>query len=146
MLPEVSELLEPQRRLRGRFDEFRGALERRDRAAYALALRDFVEGLRRWTETEERILLPHLAAAQIAGRDPRRELRLEYVQVRELARYLLDQVTSGAPMADVLGLVENLERRLSAHEREMERVYYPAAAPRLSEEDRRALASSTPPK
>ena len=140
----LDELLIPQRGLRARFDEFRGALERRDRAAYSLALRDFAASLRRWTETEEKVLLPLVADADIPGRDPRRELRLEYVQVRELARYLAEQVSQNAPLADVLGLVENLDRRLSAHEREMETVYYPAAAPRLSEEDRRALAAAAP--
>ena len=147
MAPEVGleALLSPQCALRARFDEFRRALERRDRAAYELALRDFEGALRRWTETEERILLPVLARVGVPGRDPQRELKLEYVQVRELTRYLLEQVTAGGALGDVLGLVENLERRLAAHEAEMGRVYYPAAAAALTEADRRALASSAPP-
>jgi hypothetical protein len=140
-----ADLLTPQRRLRARFDDFRAALERRDRAAYALAVRDFEENLRRFTRAEEEVLLPRLADADVPGRDPRRELRLEYVQLRELSRFLADQVARDAPLSDVLGLVENLARRLAAHEREMEAVYYPAAGPRLTGEDRRALAAAAPP-
>jgi len=49
------------------------------------------------------------------------------------------------PDADVQGLVENLERRLAAHESEMERVYYPAAAPLLTAEEWRILSESAPP-
>jgi hypothetical protein len=45
----------------------------------------------------------------------------------------------------VQGLVENLERRLAAHESEMERVYYPAAAPLLTAEEWRILSESAPP-
>lgn len=136
--------LAPQRLLRARFDDFKGALERRDRAAYELALRDFHGVLRRWTEVEERVLLPALERAVVAGRDPRRELRLQYVQVRELTRYLLEQVSRNAPIGDVLGLVENLDRRLSAHEAEMERVYYPAALGVLTAWERRTLRESAP--
>jgi hypothetical protein len=136
--------LAPQRSLRARFDDFRQALERRDRIAYQLALRDFQGALRRWTETEERVLLSALARTAIPGRDPQRELRLQYVQVRELTRYLLEQVSGSAPIGDILGLVENLERRLSAHEGEMERVYYPAALLVLTDAERRALRDGAP--
>jgi hypothetical protein len=45
----------------------------------------------------------------------------------------------------VLGLVENLERRLSAHESEMEKVYYPSVAPLLTQEEWRMLGDSAPP-
>jgi len=134
--------LAPQRSLRSRFDDFKRALERRDRAAYELALRDFQAGFKRWSEAEEPVLLAALLRAPIPGRDPQRELRLEYVQVRELARYLLDQVRGNAPMGDLLGLVENLDRRLGAHETEMERVYYPAALGAFTDAERRALADS----
>lgn len=140
----MEELLAPQRVLRSRFDDFRGALERRDRAAYELGLRDFEAALRSWTQAEERVLLPVLARVGVPGRDPQRELKLEYVQVRELTRYLLEQVGKGAAIGDILGLVENLERRLTAHEGEMERVYYPAAGPALTESDRRLLAAAAP--
>jgi hypothetical protein len=141
----MEDLLAPQRALRARFDDFRQALERRDRAAYAMALRDFETSLREWTRAEESVLLPVLARTGVPGRDPQRELKLEYVQVRELTRYLLEQVGPGnAPLADILGLVENLERRLAAHESEMERVYYPAAAGLLTDADRRALAAAAP--
>jgi hypothetical protein len=138
------DLLEPQRILRSRFEDFRKALVRRDRAAYELALRDFEGELRRWTEAEERVLLPALARVGVPGRDPQRELRLEYVQVRELTRYLLEQVSKSGAIGDILGLVENLDRRLAAHEAEMERVYYPAVASVLSPEERAKLAEAAP--
>ena len=109
-----------------------------------MGLRDFESELRRWTEAEERVLLPALARSGVPGRDPQRELRLEYVQVRELTRYLLEQISIGGALGDVLGLAENLERRLAAHEAEMERVYYPAAAAVLTEAERRALAAAAP--
>jgi hypothetical protein len=142
---DADDLLAAQRRLRARFDDFLGALDRRDRAAESLALRDFEGHLRRWTRREEEVLLPILAEVGVPGRDPCRELRLEYVQLRELTRYLVELVSGNAAMGDVLGLVENLGRRLAAHEREMETVYYPAAAPRLTADDRRRLREEAPP-
>lgn len=140
----MADLLAPQRVLRSRFDDFRRALERRDRAAYELSLRDFEGALRSWTQAEERVLLPVLVKVGVPGRDPQRELKLEYVQVRELTRYLLEQVGKGGALGDILGLVENLARRLAAHEAEMERVYYPAAAPVLTDADRLTLAAAAP--
>jgi len=139
------ELLAVQKRLRSRFDDFRHAFDRRDGAAFRLALVDFHDHLRLWTAAEERVLLPALARTSFPGRDPQRELRLEYVQIRELTRYLLSQVAEHAPLADVLGLVENLERRLSAHESEMEKVYYPRAASLLTSEEWLLLTESAPP-
>ncbi len=144
-VPSGADVLEPQRILRSRFEDFRRALARRDRAAYELALRDFEGALRRWTEAEERVLLPALARVGVAGRDPQRELRLEYVQLRELTRYLREQVSNSGAIGDILGLVENLDRRLAAHEAEMERVYYPAVASVLSPEERANLAEAAPP-
>jgi hemerythrin HHE cation binding domain-containing protein len=138
-------LLAAQRSLRSRFQDFRAALERRDEAAYRVALADFQGHLRRWTVVEERVLLPALARASFAGRDPQRELRLEYVQIRELTRYLLAQIDERATIADVLGLAENLERRLAAHQSEMEKVYYPTAATLLTPEERRLLTEAAPP-
>ena len=41
--------------------------------------------------------------------------------------------------------VENLERRLAAHESEMEKVYYPAVAPLLTLDEWRLLAELAPP-
>ncbi len=131
--------------LRSRFDDFRRALERRDEAAYGVALRDFHRELLRWTDAEQRVLLPAIARVGIAGRDPNRELKLEYVQLRELTRYVLEQISGNARLADVLGLVDNLERRLSAHESEMEKVYYPAVAAALTIEELRALEGARPP-
>jgi hypothetical protein len=137
-------LMEAQGGLRSRFEDFRRALERRDEEAYRLGLADFHQCLRRWTEAEEAALLPAVLRADVAGRDPRRELRLEWVQLRELTRYLLSQVHDRAPIGDILGFVENLERRLRAHESEMKSVYYSAAAPFLTSEEWRILADSAP--
>ena len=133
-----------QRALRDRFDDFRRALDRRDEEAYRLGLTDFHSCLRRWTEAEEKALLPALLRTGIPGRDPQRELRLEAVQLRELTRFLLSQVTDRAPLSDILGFADNLERRWSAHESEMERVYYPAAAPALTAEEWSTLADAAP--
>ena len=121
-------LVAAQGSLRSRFDDFRHALERRDEEAYRVALADFHACLRRWTEAEESALLPAVLRAGLPGREPGRELRLEWVQVRELTRYLLSQVSERARLSDLLGFTENLARRLAAHESEMETVYYPAAA------------------
>jgi hypothetical protein len=138
-------LLSAQRALHFRFDDFRRALDRRDEAAYRMALADFHDCLKRWTEAEERSLMPALTRVDIPGRDPQRELRLEYVQLRELTRHLRLEIDTGARMADVLGFVQNLERRLAAHEAEMENVYYPAAATVLTPEERRVLEEAAPP-
>lgn len=138
-------LLSAQRGLRSRFDDFRRALERRDEEAYRVALADFHAQLRRWTEAEERWLVPAVLRAGVAGRDAHRELVVEYVQLRELTRYLLSQVEERAPISDVLGLAENLGRRLIAHESEMEKVYYPAAAGCLTVEESRYLEAARPP-
>ena len=137
-------LLSAQAGLRSRFDDFRRALDRRDEEAYRLGLTDFHQSLRRWTEAEETALLPAVLRAGIAGRDPRRELRLEWVQLRELTRYLLSQVNDRAPIGDILGFAENLERRFAAHEWEMATVYYPAAAPLLTGEEWKVLIEASP--
>jgi hypothetical protein len=130
--------------LRNRFDDFRGALDRRDEEACRLALADFHVCLRRWTEAEEKALLPALLRVGLPDRDPQRELHLEWVQLRELTRYVLSQLTEHAPIAAILGFTENLERRFAAHEAELERVYYPAAAPALTVEERRVLQDAAP--
>jgi hypothetical protein len=148
-------LCSAQRGLRSRFDDFRRALDRRDEAAYRLALSDFENRLVRWTDAEERVLLPALDRAGIAGRDPRRELRLEYVQLRELTRALRRQI-EGPPreggdveyrpaIADTLGYAENLSRRFDAHEAEVLGVYYPAAAKVLTDGELRVLKEAAPP-
>jgi hypothetical protein len=138
-------LLLAQSALRSRFDDFRQALERRDEEAYRLALTDFHEKLKVWTAAEERVLLPVLARTTIPGRNSQHELRLEYVQIRELTRYLLSQIVERVRMGDILGIAENLERRLAAHESEMVTVYYPAAAPLAREEEIRILRDAAPP-
>lgn len=128
--------------LRSRLDDFRAALERRDGPAYRLGLADFQTALERWSAAQERALLPALARAPVEGRDARRELTLEFVQLRELTRQLRVQIEEGARMADVLGLAENLSRRLDAHGRGMLEVYLPAAAAALTDAEREALETA----
>ena len=137
-------LLNAQRSLRSRFDEFRLALQRENRTAAEVALDDFEKTFRRWTEAEEKALMPALVRAEITGRDVRRELRLEYVQIRELTRFLLQQIREGIRTSDLGGYVENLERRLSAHEGEMQRVYYPAAEKTLTADEWKILDEAQP--
>lgn len=131
-----------QAALRGRFDDFLHAFERRDGAAYRLALADFHDWLCRWTAAEEGAFLPALSRARFPDRDPRRELTLEYVQLRELTRHIRMQIEARAPMADLLGLVENLSRRFDAHERGNLDVYNQAAAPLLTPVERQTLEAA----
>jgi hypothetical protein len=143
--PTLAGLLAVEASLERRFDDFRQALERRDEEAYRLALSDFEAALRRWTIAGERVAVSAAGRVEIAGRDPVRELRLEYVQLREVARYLLSLVMERAKIADVLGIAENLSRRLSAHSRDLEIVYYPAWAPTLTTDEWRVLREAAPP-
>jgi hypothetical protein len=142
--PDLRALLAPQRALRVRFEAFRAALARDDRAAEQRALDEFEAALRRRIESELRVLVPALARAVLAGGTARRELEVECVQLRELTSHLAQRVAGGAragtARAEILGLAANLDRRLAAHESEMERVYGPAALPELSDADRSALA------
>ncbi len=86
MTSRLETLLSAQRALRSRFDDFQRALRGDNRPAIEVALVDFERHLRRWTEAEEKALVPAVVRAEIPGRDARRELRLEYVQIRELTR------------------------------------------------------------
>ena len=81
---------------------------------------------------------------QIPGRNAHREIRLEYVQIRELTRYLVRQITEGIRPNDLIGFVDNLDRRLRAHENEMEKVYYPAAEPLLTDGEWLILVAAAP--
>jgi hemerythrin HHE cation binding domain-containing protein len=137
-------LLSAQRALRTRFDDFFRAMQRENRTAMEIAIVDFEQHLRRWTEAEEKALIPALERAGIAGRDPRRELRLEYVQIRELTHFIVLQLTEGIRSGELAGYAENLNRRLRAHESEMAKVYYPAAAPLLNEEEWAILEAARP--
>lgn len=144
MAERIEALRAAQAALRSRFEDFRGAFGRRDAAAYRLAIDDFSSHLRRWTLAEEQVLLPALLRAPIAGRDAQRELRLELVQVRELTRFLREQLDRSAPLSDTIGIVENLDRRLTAHERELDSVYFEAAAAVLRDEEWDALLMAAP--
>jgi hypothetical protein len=140
----IATLLIGQRGLRNRYDDFLQALQRNDRPAVIVAINDFQQQLERWTDAEEKSLLPALIRNGVAGRDARRELLLEYVQIRELTRYLVRQIGEGIRSDDLSGFAQNLDRRLRAHEGEMERVYYPAAVPILTPDDWAALLSARP--
>ena len=83
-MSSLDTLLSASRALRSRFDDFRVALDRRDLEAYRFALDDFHRNLVRWTRAEEEALLPAIRRAALSGRDPERELRLQWVQVREM--------------------------------------------------------------
>jgi hypothetical protein len=137
-------LLAGQRALRARFDDFARALRRNDATALDVGLSDFEHHLVRWTAAEEQALLPAVVRAEIPGRDPRRELRLEFVQIRELTRFLMLQRADRIRPADLTGYLENLDRRLTAHERELAGVYYPAAAVVLTEEEWVILEGARP--
>jgi len=143
-LNRLEALLAAQRALRNRFEDFKHALRHENVPAIEVALVDFERHLRRWTEAEESALIPSLLRADIPGRDARRELRLEYVQIRELTRYLVQQIAEGIRLNQLLGFVDNLDRRLTAHEKEMGQVYYPAAAPLLTSEEWEALERARP--
>ena len=144
MTRSVEWLLDGQRALRSRFDDLARAVRRNDTTALDVALDDFDRHLERWTKAEEQALIPAVTRTYMQGRDPRRELRLEYVQIRELTRFLVRQRATGVRPHDLLGYLENLDRRLRAHETEMQSVYYPAAAANLTAEEWAVLESARP--
>ena len=133
-----------QRALRSRFDDFYRALKRGDRGSPEVALIDFDENFRRWSLAEEQTLLPALARLTLAGRDPQRELRLEYAQIREITALLRRRLAEGLRPADLLGFADNLNLRLAAHEAGMEGVYLPAADAVLLPHEREALERACP--
>ena len=137
-------LLEGQRALRERFDDFAQALRRNDKTALDVALFDFEQHLRRWTEAEEQALIPAVSRIGIPGRDPRRELRLEYVQIRELTNFIARGRANKTQPSELRGYAENLERRLTAHEKENRSVYYPVAAGSLTEDEWTILEAARP--
>jgi hypothetical protein len=143
-LTRLETLLAAQRALRDRFDDFFRAMQRENALAAGVALDDYLRHLRVWTEAEEKALLPALERAAIPGRNVRYELRLEYVQLRELTRFLLQQLQEGIRPTHLLGYADNLSRRLRAHEKEMGEVYYPVAAPGLTEEEWGILSAAVP--
>jgi hypothetical protein len=143
-LHSIDSLVSAQRALRSRFDDFRQALHRKDRTALEIALLDFDGQLRRWTEAEEASLVPALERTGVPGRDPRRELRLEFVQLRELTGFIVRQITDGIRATDLTGYVENLDRRLRAHESGLQSVYYPVALSSLTADEWNALLEARP--
>ncbi len=140
----VDSLVSAQRALRSRFDDFRQALQHNDKTALEIALFDFDKQLRRWTEAEEASLIAAVERAGVPGRDPRRELRLEFVQLRELTGFIVRQIADGVRARDLTGYVENLDRRLHAHEKELRSVYYPAASKSLTSGEWSLLLAARP--
>jgi hypothetical protein len=140
----VESLVSAQRALRSRFDDFLQALRHKNRTALEITLFDFDQQLRRWTEAEEASLVAAVERAGVAGRDPRRELRLEFVQLRELTGFIANQIAAGIRAHDLTGYVENLDRRLRAHEEGLRSVYYPAASNSLTEGEWAALLAARP--
>jgi hypothetical protein len=138
-------LLAAQHALRDRFQDFFRAMQRENALAAGVALDDYERHLRRWTEAEEQALIPALERAALPGRNVRYELRLEYVQLRELTRFLLQQLQEGIRPSHLLGYTQNLARRLQAHEQQMSEVYYPAAAAELTEGEWQLLEAARPP-
>ncbi|HKA37536.1 MAG TPA: hypothetical protein VKH43_12000, partial [Thermoanaerobaculia bacterium] len=59
-------------------------------------------------------------------------------------RFLVEEVNRGAPISDLLGLVENLARRFAAHDSELLTVYFPAASARLTPEEWKMLGEAAP--
>lgn len=137
-------LVAGQKALRSRFDELARVIRQNDPTAADVALNDFERHLLRWTEAEENALLPAIVRTYIAGRDPRRELRLEFVQLRELTHFLQRQRGDRVRLPDLLGYLDNLNRRLTAHEREMASVYYPVAASTLTDAEWEILEKARP--
>src|SRR5438094_9037077 len=107
MTSRLEALRSAQRALRSRFDDFQRALRSDNRPAIEIALVDFERHLRRWTEAEEKALVSALIRADIPGRDARRELHLEYMQIRELTRYLVQQISEGILPNNLVGFADN---------------------------------------
>lgn len=66
------------------------------------------------------------------------------MQLRELTRMLASLDDEPMKISDMLGLAENLSRRLTAHSAGLETVYYPAAAPALTPEEWKVLSKAAP--
>ncbi len=63
------------------------------------------------------------------------------MQIRELTRFVQRQV---GEKGDAMGFIENLERRLHAHEMQNMTVYSPSAAAMLTEEEWGVLEKARP--
>ncbi len=143
-MTRLETLLAAQHALRDRFQDFFRAMQRENALAAGVALDDYERHLRRWTEAEQKALIPALTRVPLPGRNVQYELRLEYIQLRELTRFLVQQLQEGIRPSHLLGYTQNLARRLQAHEQQMSEVYYPAAAPELTEEEWTLLDAARP--
>jgi hypothetical protein len=115
-------LTREHRRLDDLFGRFLGAAHAGDAAAARDAIRDFDEALARHTAREEDgVLAPpaghKLAPPETETGDARlhRELRLEHVQVREVATMIRRLVEEKNDLEGARRLAPNLARRWDAH-------------------------------
>jgi hypothetical protein len=133
-------------RLRARFELVRRALERRDHDAVQLALREFENALHRRIELEQRLLVPALVGSDDPKHDLSRELATQHAQLRDLTRHVRAEIAGGADgdgsRGGLLGYVAGLDRRLASYVDQVERLYLPAATPKLGQTERGELASA----
>lgn len=133
-----------ERTLHARLADVLGAVAHEQRTAVEVALSDFEQHLRRWTEAEEVALIPAVERVGVPGRDARREIHLEFVQLRELTAFLVRQIAGGLRLRDLAGYFENLDRRLRAHDEALATTYYPIAAKTLTPDEWALLERARP--
>jgi hypothetical protein len=119
------------RRLDDLFGRFLGA---GDRESAAHAIGDFDAALRAHTRLEEERVFPaapegklHARAGESEGERLFRELRVEHVQIRELAGMIVHHLRGAGDPEAARGLAATLARRWDAHTEREEREGYPAA-------------------
>jgi hypothetical protein len=130
--PLADALTREHRRLDDLLGRFLGAAHARDASAARSAIRDFDEALARHTAAEEDgvLALPagHKLAppeAETAGARLHRELRLEHVQVREVAAMIRRLLEEKYDVEGARRLAPNLARRWDAHTTREERDLFP---------------------
>lgn len=129
--PLVARFAREHRELDALLGDFLAALAAADLRRAAAAAAAFEQALRRHTEEEERLAYPaapaggRVSLAPSAGEDALdrtiRELRLEHVQVRELAGILRRLLESSGELEAARGIAASLARRWDAHTTREER-------------------------
>jgi hypothetical protein len=129
----ADELTREHRRLDDLLGRFLGAAHAEDAGAARGAIRDFDEALALHTAAEEDgiLALPdgHKLAppeAETAGARLHRELRLEHVQVREVAAMIRRLLDDKDDIEGARRLAPNLARRWDAHTTREERELFPS--------------------
>lgn len=139
-------------RLEERLGAFLMALARSDAAAAGIAIEEFDEDLRRYTEAKERWLYPARTSERLAPAEGEtaletlfRQLALEHVQLRELSGMLRRIVGEKADIEGARRLVGRLLGRWDAHAgRTMTEAL--TAADDLSDEARETAARAIAPR